>query len=121
MTGMSAPARAPRLLLIAFVATCALWYAKQNIFDIIPTPGPSDFRFYYDAAQHILHGESPFLTVEYIYPPLLACLLVPLAAFDYLTARWIWFIFSHASFLAAAFLLWRRLGRDWIATSVIAL
>jgi hypothetical protein len=121
MAGMFAPARARRLLLIAFVAACAIWYSKQNILDIIPTPGPSDFRFYYDAAQHILHGESPFLTAEYIYPPLLACLLVPLAALDYLAARWIWFVFSHACFLASAFLLWRRLGRDWIATGVIAL
>jgi len=119
MAGMPAPARR-RLLLIAFVAACAIWYSKQNIFDAIPTPGLSDFRFYYYAAQHILNGESPFLTADYIYPPLLACLLVPLAAFDYFTARWIWFVFSHACLLAAAFLLWRRLGRDWIATSVIA-
>jgi uncharacterized membrane protein len=120
MAGMSAPARARRLLLIAFAAACAIWYSKLNILDAIPTPGLSDFRFYYYAAQHILHGESPFLTADYIYPPLLACLLVPLAWFDYFTARWIWFVFSHACFLAAAFLLWRRLGRDWIATAVIA-
>jgi hypothetical protein len=120
MAGMPAPARARRLLLIAFVAACAIWYSKQNILDAIPTPGLSDFRFYYYAAQHILHGESPFLTADYIYPPLLACLLVPIAAFDYFTARWIWFVFSHACLLAAAYLLWRRLGRDWIATTVIA-
>jgi hypothetical protein len=107
-------------LLIAFVAACAIWYFKQNILDAIPTPGLSDFRFYYFAAQHILHGESPFLTADYIYPPLLACLLVPLAAFDYFTARWIWFVFSHACLLTAAFLLWRRLGHDRIATAVIA-
>lgn len=120
MAGMPAPARARRLLLVAFVAACAIWYSKQNILDAIPTPGLSDFRFYYYAAQHILHGESPFLTADYIYPPLLACLLVPLAYFDYFTARWIWFVFSHACLLTAAFLLWRRLGRDWIATTVIA-
>jgi hypothetical protein len=120
MAGMPARARARRLLLIAFVAACAMWYSKQNIRDAIPTPGLSDFRFYYYAAQHILHGESPFLTADYIYPPLLACLLVPLAAFDYFTARWIWFVFSHACLLTAAYLLWRRLGRDWIATTVIA-
>ena len=120
MAGMPAPARARRLLLIAFAAACAIWYAKQNILDAIPTPGLSDFRFYYYAAQHILHGESPFLTADYIYPPLLACLLIPLAYFDYFTARWIWFVFSHACLLTAAFLLWRRLGRDWMATTVVA-
>jgi len=117
---MPAPTHARRTLLIAFVAACAIWYWKQNIHDAIPTPGLSDFRFYYYAAQHILHGESPFLTADYIYPPLLACLLVPIAAFDYFTARWIWFVFSHACLLTAAFLWWRRLGRDWIATAVIA-
>jgi hypothetical protein len=120
MAGMSAPAHARRLLLIAFVAACAIWYSKLNILDALPTRGLSDFRFYYYAAQHILHGESPFLTADYIYPPLLAFLLVPIAPFDYFTARWIWFVFSHACLLTAAFLLWRRLGRDWIATTVIA-
>ncbi len=120
MAGMPGAVRARRALLIAFVTACAMWYTKQNIFQALPTPGLSDFRFYYYAAQHILHGESPFLTADYIYPPLLACLLVPITAFDYFTARWIWFVFSHACLLAAAFLLWRRLGRDWIATSVIA-
>jgi hypothetical protein len=120
MAFMPAAVRTRRVLLIAFVAACALWYVRQNVAGAIPTPGLSDFRYYYYAAQHILHGESPFLTADYIYPPLLACLLVPLALFDYYTARWIWFLFSHACLLTAAFLLWRRLGRDWIATSVIA-
>jgi hypothetical protein len=120
MAGMRVPDRARRFFVITFTAACAIWYFKQNILDVLPTPGLSDFRFYYYAAQHVLQGESPFLTADYIYPPLLACLLVPLAAFDYFTARWIWFVLSHACLLTAAFLLWRRLGRDWIATTVIA-
>ncbi len=120
MAGMKFPDRARHLFVIAWAAACAVWYFKQNVLNILPTPGPSDFRFYYLAAQHILHGESPFVTADYIYPPLLACLLTPIAAFDYFTARWIWFVFSHACLLTAAFLLWRRLGRDWIATAVIA-
>jgi len=120
MTVMPSAERARRLAFIAFVALCALWYWKQNVLNVLPTSALSDFRFYYYAAQHILHGESPYLTLDYIYPPLLACALVPIAGFDYLTARWIWFIFSHACLLAAAFLLWRRLGRDWIAAAVIA-
>jgi len=120
MSGMRAMEHARRFVLISFVGLCALWYWKQNIVNVIPTPGLSDFRFYYYAAQHIVHGESPYLTVDYIYPPLLACALTPLAGFDYFTARWIWFVFSHICLLAAAFLLWRRLGRDWIAGSVVA-
>lgn len=108
-------------LLAAFVALCALWYWKQNVLNVLPTPGLSDFRFYYYAAQHVLHGESPYLTADYVYPPLLACALTPLAFFDYYTARWIWFLFAHLCFLAAAFLLWRRMGRNWMAAAVIAL
>jgi hypothetical protein len=117
---MPAAERARRFALVAFVALCALWYWKQNVLNVIPSPGLSDFRFYYYAAQHILHGESPYLTVDYVYPPLLACALVPIAVFDYFTARWIWFVFSHACLLAAAFLFWRHLGRDWIAAAVVA-
>ena len=56
----------------------------------------------------------------YIYPPLLAYLLTPLAPLPYVTARWVWFLFSHACLLAAAWLMWRALGRDWIAAGSIA-
>jgi hypothetical protein len=120
MAGMFRAVGARRLVLIAWITLCAIWYVKQNVVDAIPTPGLSDFRYYYDAARHLLHGESPYLTSEYIYPPLLAWLLAPIAWLDYYTARWIWFVFSHACFLAAACLLWRRIGRDWLAASVIA-
>jgi hypothetical protein len=112
--------RLRRLFSILFLVACALWYWKQNVLNVLPNPGPSDFRYYYYAAQHVLHGESPFLIQDYVYPPLLALALTPVARFDYYTARWIWFIFSHACFLAAAFLLWRRIGRDWTAACVIA-
>ena len=111
---------ASRLLAGAFILLCAILYFKQNILDPIPTRAPNDFRFYYFAAQHIRHGESPFLTQDYIYPPLLAYLLTPLAGLDYLTARWIWFLISQACFLAAAYLMWQRMRRDWLAASVIA-
>jgi hypothetical protein len=120
MANMPAAGRARRFVVIAFVALCAIWYVKQNILNVLPTPGLSDFRFYYYAAGRILHGESPYLIADYVYPPLLACILVPLAGFDYYTARWIWFVFSQACFLAAAYMLWRRIGRDWIAATVIA-
>jgi hypothetical protein len=117
---MPAAHRERRFAFIVFITLCALWYWKQNVLNVRPTPGLSDFRFYYYAAQHILHGESPYLTEDYIYPPLLAGALAPIAGFDYFTARWIWFIFSHACLLGAGVLLWRRLGRNWMAAAVIA-
>ncbi len=86
----------------------------------MPDGGPSDFKFYYLAAQHVLHGRSPFFEGGYVYPPLLACVLAPLARLSYLTARWVWFGASHAALLLAAYLLWRHLGRGRLALAVIA-
>ena len=121
MAGMLRSGRARRVLVVVWIVLCAVWYVKQNVVDALPTPGLSDFRYYYDAARHVAHGESPYRTAEYVYPPLLACLLVAVAWLDYYTARWIWFLFSHVCFLAAAYLLWRRMGRGWIAAAAIAL
>ncbi|MEI9976339.1 MAG: glycosyltransferase family 87 protein [Ignavibacteriota bacterium] len=81
---------------------------------------PADFLPYYQAAQHIVHGESPFLADGYIYPPLLAFLLTPLSPLDYVTARRTWFAVSQLLLIASAFLLWRRFGRDWASACWIA-
>ena len=102
------------------VAVCAWWYWKRCWLSQMPDGGPSDFKFYYLAARQVLHGRSPFFEGGYIYPPLLACLLAPLALLNYLTARWVWFAASHVALVLAAFLLWRYLGRDRLALAVIA-
>jgi hypothetical protein len=60
------------------------------------------------------------LTEGYIYPPLLAELLTPLAALSYVAARWAWFLFSQLCMLAAAWLMWKHMGRDWLAACSIA-
>lgn len=80
----------------------------------------SDFFFYYRAAQQIRAGASPFSSYGYIYPPLLAGLLTPLASLDYVTARQVWFVFSQLCLLAAAGIVWRALGRDWLAACSVA-
>jgi alpha-1,2-mannosyltransferase len=102
------------------VLLCAGWYFKDNFLDRMPDAGLSDFRCYYLAAQHVSRGETPYLEESYLYPPLLACLLTPLAALNYVQARWVWFLFSHACLLAAAWLIWRRLGSDWVASAIVA-
>jgi alpha-1,2-mannosyltransferase len=109
-----------RAAAVLFLLLCAAWYWHVNIARQLPTPAHSDLEWYYQAAGHVIHGESPYLA-PYLYPPLLACLLTPLALCDYLTARWIWFVFSHACLLAAAWLMWRRTGRDWSSACLIAL
>jgi hypothetical protein len=101
---------------------CAQHYYRSTIASRLPilNSAPCDFLPYYQAAQHIVHRESPFLADGYIYPPLLAFALTPLSAVDYVTARRLWFAISQLLLIAAAILLWRRFGRDlasacWIA------
>lgn len=104
-----------------FVLLCAAWYVRETIAEVVPSlDRPSDFSMYYQAAGNVATGHSPFVTEGYIYPPLLAEALTPLAAVSYRTARRIWFVISQACLLLAAWLLWRALGRDWISASVIA-
>jgi hypothetical protein len=104
-----------------FVLLCAAWYGWRCWVLQMPDRGPSDFQFYYQAAQHVWHGRSPYLEGGYVYAPLLALLLAPLGALDYYTARWIWFAVSHMAFLSAGFLLWRRLGGGRAALCSLAL
>jgi hypothetical protein len=106
---------------VLFFLLCVAGYYHETVTPIVPEMGhPSDFTAYYEAARNVRAGRSPFFTPGYIYPPLLAYLLTPLAAFSYLTARWIWFLFSQACLLTAAWLMWRATGRDWIAANSIA-
>lgn len=102
------------------ILLCAGWYLRNNFVDKFPDGSLSDFRWYHLAAQHVARGESPYLAAGYLYPPLLACLLTPLAPLDYVTARWVWFLFSHLCLLAAAWLIWRHLGSTRIAGVVVA-
>ena len=104
-----------------FLILCAAWYAYDTILTQLPKDANSDFRGYYSAARHVLHGESPFLEQAYLYPPLLALSMAPLGAFGYYTARWVWFVFSHGCLLLAAWLVYRYLGRGLLAACSVAL
>jgi hypothetical protein len=108
-------AAAPAVMLI-----CAGWYVYDSFIRQMPTDALSDFRWYYLAADHVLDGESPYLSEGYIYPPFLAFVLTPLAYLEYVPARWVWFLVSHACLLAAAWLIWRELGYNRLAGCVVA-
>jgi hypothetical protein len=108
---------------ICIILFCAGRYYHSTIAIRVSTVlngAPCDFLPYYQAAQHIVHGESPFLADGYIYPPLLAFLLTPLARLDYVTARSVWFAISQLFLIASAVLLWRFFGRDWASACWIA-
>jgi hypothetical protein len=108
-------------LACCFLILCAAWYTYDTILTQLPDNSDSDFLGYYSAARHVLHGRSPFLENSYIYPPLLALLTAPLGALSYLVARWVWFVFSQACLLWAAWLVYRYLGRSLLAACVVAL
>jgi hypothetical protein len=109
---------------IGIILFCTDRYYESTIARRLPVVlngAPCDFLPYYQAAQHIVRGESPFLADGYIYPPLLAFLLTPLAGLDYVAARIIWFAMSQLFLVASAVLLWRSFGRDWASACLIAL
>jgi hypothetical protein len=71
-----------------------------------------DFHVYYQAAQVLRRGEDIYLAgiaPPYVYPPLLAALVVPLAALPVTPATIIWKLLQNVSLLAAGFLLVRLL------------
>ena len=112
-----------------------------TLADLTPAPHQEDFGAYYIAARALASGESPFnaqaaarLAVAagveyhspYIYPPLLALLLRPLAALPYSVAAAVWFVLSAGALLAALWLLrplvqlpWRIYG--WVCASTFFL
>jgi hypothetical protein len=87
----------------------------------------ADFKWFYDAAVSLGAGRDPYLVFlntkcaggahqwcygGYIYPPLLAELMRPLAAFDVVAADAIWILLSHVMLLLAALVTYRVVGRD---------
>lgn len=48
-------------------------------------------------------------------------MLTPLAYLQYVPARWVWFLLSHACLLTAAWLIWRELTSNRLAGCVVAI
>ncbi len=111
----------PNIVTALILTFCAVWYIKTNLLrQIQGLPGPSDFSFYYRAGQTILNGRSPYDEPAWFYPPLTAFLMTPFALVDYLTARWIWLLISHAFLVIGAWVTWRAIEPDRITLCSIA-
>jgi len=72
-----------------------------------PDAYSNDFNVYYHAAREILAGRDPYQHslgdwTPYIYPPLLAELIVPLAILPLPVAAYVWFLVSAGSVCFAA-------------------
>lgn len=71
-----------------------------------------DFHVYYQAAKVLGRGEDIYLagiSPPYIYPPLLAILVLPLSWLQVTPATILWKLFQHVCLLAAGWLLVRLL------------
>jgi alpha-1,2-mannosyltransferase len=74
-----------------------------------PTIYSNDFNVYYHAAREIIAGRDPYQHslgewTPYLYPPLLAELIIPLAVLRLPFAAYVWFLISGASVAAAAWM-----------------
>lgn len=102
------------------VALLGLAAARVHQAVLLGIAEGDDFTPYWNGARSVSLGESPYAwtrearpqeLTDYIYPPLLALLLAPMAAqWDYATARWGWLGLNVVCLAAAAGLVWRATG-----------
>jgi len=83
------------------------FFARRSGSDF--TAYSNDFNVYYFAAREILSGRDPYQNrlgpwTPYLYPPVLAELIAPLALLPLPLAAYIWFIIGGTSILLAAHL-----------------
>jgi len=89
-------------LLVFAVFSVALAFGAEPLV----TGRGTDFRAYVEAASALRAGHDPYAGVHpYLYPPLLAVLLVPLTSLPAPAAAWLWAIASAAALAASAALV----------------
>ncbi|MFI5197219.1 MAG: glycosyltransferase family 87 protein [Thermoanaerobaculia bacterium] len=94
--------------LVLLVFAVALAFAAAPLLSGRQT----DFTAYVEAARALRAGKDPYLGVPpYLYPPLLAVLLVPLTFVPVKVAAWGWAVASAAALATAAFLVARESTR----------
>ena len=92
-------------------------YARRALSGYGPGPLPYDLVVFLDAADDVLAGRNPFPPPDalsgdanYVYPPLLALALVPLAVLPVGVAVVVWTVAGVAAVCSA---LWLLGVRDW--------
>ncbi|HKG20269.1 MAG TPA: glycosyltransferase family 87 protein, partial [Blastocatellia bacterium] len=92
----------------AVAVLCGLYFAGRSSAD--PQVYGNDFNVYYFAAREILAGRDPYQSslgpwTPYLYLPLMAELLAPIAALPVRAAAFIWYLLNLSSLVVAARLL----------------
>ena len=100
------------VLLGVIILVSGIYFARRSGTD--PLKYSNDFNVYYYAAREMTAGRDPYQNslgdwIAYLYPPLLAELLIPLAALPVPAAAYLWFLISAAATLSAA----------WMSASIV--
>jgi alpha-1,2-mannosyltransferase len=105
------------VLALAVFAGLLVLYARRALSGYAAGPLPYDLVVFLDAADDVLAGRNPFPPPDalsgdanYVYPPLLALALVPLAVLPVGAAVVLWTIAGVAAVCGA---LWLLGVRDW--------
>jgi alpha-1,2-mannosyltransferase len=90
-------------LLVGSLAS-GFYFANRSGSD--PLTYGNDFNVYYFASGEVIEGRDPYarrlgVWVPYLYPPLLAEAMIPLAMLPLPIAAYVWFLISVASLLVA--------------------
>jgi hypothetical protein len=93
-----------KLLLVLAVLFSGFYFAQRSGTN--PAEYKNDFNVYYFAAQEVVAGRTPYENslgdwTPYLYTPLLAELLVPLAFLPLPVAAYLWFLINAFSLVAA--------------------
>lgn len=102
---LSAMQRLVVLMLGVAALVSALYFARKSGSN--PDAYANDFNVYYHAASEVIAGRDPYQHslgewTPYLYLPLLAELMVPLALLPLPVAAYLWFLISAASVVGAA-------------------
>jgi len=94
-------------LLVLLILASGFYFASRSGTD--PQTYSNDFNVYYFASHEVIEGRNPYQNsmgewTPYLYPPLLAELILPLALLPLPVAAYLWFLISAASVLVAVWM-----------------
>ncbi len=105
--------QAPLIVLALVILVSGFYFAQQSGSDA--QVYSNDFNVFYHAAREVVAGRDPYQSslsdwAPFLYTPLLAVVLAPLALLPLPVAAYIWFLINAASTIAAAWMSARLAG-----------
>ena len=93
--------------MLFFILGAGFYFARRSGVD--PHRYENDFNVYYFASNELIEGRDPYQKslgewTPYLYPPLLAELIIPLALMPLQAAAYLWFLIGAASLIAAGWM-----------------